>query len=72
MRMIAKMHLAFNKALRTVNNKKGQSLVEYLFMLGIIVVVVGLIGMGIKTFLPDVFEKIKAQIMGEVGNISKK
>ena len=32
MRMIAKMHLAYDKALRNLNNKKGQSLVEYLFM----------------------------------------
>lgn len=72
MRMIAKMHLAYDRAIRAINNKKGQNTVEYLFMLGIIVVVVGAIGLGIKTFLPDVFEKIKAQIMGEVGNINKR
>ena len=69
MRMIAKMHLAFNKALRTVNNKKGQSLVEYLFMLGIIVVVVGIVGVAIKTFMPELFDNIKEKILGQAGQI---
>jgi Flp pilus assembly pilin Flp len=67
--MIAKMHLAFNKALRTVNNKKGQSLVEYLFMLGIIVVVVGIVGVAIKTFMPELFDNIKEKILGQAGQI---
>lgn len=69
MRMIAKMHLAFDRALRAVNNKKGQSLVEYLFMLGIIVVVVGLVGMAIKTFMPQLFDNIKEKILGQAGQI---
>lgn len=69
MRMIAKMHLAFDRALKTVNNKKGQSLVEYLFMLGIIVVVVGLVGMAIKQFMPELFDNIKEKILGQAGQI---
>lgn len=69
MRMIAKMHLAFDRALRTVNNKKGQSLVEYLFMLGIIVVVVGIVGVAIKTFMPELFDNIKEKILGQAGQI---
>ena len=69
MKMIAKMHLAFDRALRTVNNKKGQSLVEYLFMLGIIVVVVGIVGVAIKTFMPELFDNIKEKILGQAGQI---
>ncbi len=69
MRMIAKMHLAFDKAVRTINNKKGQSLVEYLFMLGIIVVVVGIVGVAIKTFMPELFDNIKEKILGQAGQI---
>ena len=69
MRMIAKMHLAFDRALKAVNNKKGQSLVEYLFMLGIIVVVVGIVGVAIKTFMPELFDNIKEKILGQAGQI---
>ncbi len=69
MKYIAKMHLAFNKAVENVKNKKGQNTIEYLFMLGIIVVVVGVVGAAIKTFMPELFDKIKAGIMGQAGNI---
>lgn len=69
MRIIAKMHLAFNRALRAVNNKKGQSLVEYLFMLGIIVAVVMIVGALIKGFMPDLFESIKEKILGQASGI---
>lgn len=69
MRIIAKMHLAFNRALRAVNNKKGQSLVEYLFMLGIIVAVVMIVGALIKGFMPGLFESIKEKILGQASGI---
>lgn len=69
MRTIAKMHLAYANAIETVKNKKGQNTIEYLFMLGIIVVVVGIVGAAIKTFMPELFDNIKAKIMGEAGNL---
>ena len=71
MKYIAKMHLAFNRAIENIKNKKGQNTIEYLFMLGIIVVVVGLVGGAIKAFMPDLFEQIKAKILGQAGNIDK-
>ena len=71
MKYIAKMHLAFNRAIENIKNKKGQNTIEYLFMLGIIVVVVGLVGAAIKTFMPELFENIKAKILGQAGNIDK-
>ena len=67
--MIAKMHLAYANAIETVRNKKGQNTIEYLFMLGIIVVVVGIVGGLIKTFMPELFDSVKAKIMGEAGNL---
>jgi len=69
MKMIAKMHLAYNNAMAAVKNNKGQNTIEYLFMLGIIVVVVGLVGMAIKAFLPDLFSNIQEKIMGEAAKI---
>ena len=69
MKYIAKMHLAFNKAVENIKNKKGQNTIEYLFMLGIIVVVVGLVGAAIKTFMPDLFNQIKEKITGQAANI---
>ncbi len=69
MKYIAKMHLAFNKAIDNIKNKKGQNTIEYLFMLGIIVVVVGLVGVAIKQFMPDLFDQIAAKIKGQASNI---
>lgn len=69
MRMIAKTHLALANAFETIKNKKGQNTIEYLFMLGIIVVVVGIVGGLIKTFMPELFDSVKAKIMGEASNL---
>lgn len=69
MKYIAKMHLAYNNAIANIKNKKGQNTIEYLFMLGIIVVVVGLVGAAIKSFMPDLFDQIKEKITGQAANI---
>jgi len=70
MKYIAKMHLAFNKAIENIKNKKGQNTIEYLFMLGIIVAVVGIVGVLIKKFMPELFEKVKAGILGQASTIN--
>jgi Flp pilus assembly pilin Flp len=69
MNLTAKTHLAFNRVVETVKNKRGQNTIEYLFMLGIIVVVVGIVGGLIKAFMPELFENIKGKIMGQAGTI---
>jgi uncharacterized protein (UPF0333 family) len=69
MKTIAKIHLAFNKAMEAAKNKKGQNTIEYLFMLGIIVVVVGLVGGLIKAFMPELFDNIKEKILGQASNL---
>jgi len=69
MKMIAKTHLAFHRAMQAVKNNKGQNTIEYLFMLGIIVVVVGIVGALIKAFMPELFDTIKEKILGQAGGI---
>ena len=69
MKIIAKMHLAFNRAIEAVGNKRGQNTIEYLFMLGIIVAVVGLVGVAIKKFMPDLFQTIQDKIMGQASSL---
>ncbi|MBR1979829.1 Flp family type IVb pilin [Candidatus Proelusimicrobium excrementi] len=69
MRIIAKMHLAYANAIENVKNKKGQNTIEYMLMLGIIAVAVGVIGLLMKTFLPQLFEDIKGKILGQVGEL---
>jgi Flp pilus assembly pilin Flp len=43
-------------------SKKGQNTVEYLLMLAVIVAVVLLIGNGLKSYMPELFDKIKGLI----------
>lgn len=69
MRIIAKMHLAYANAIENVKNKKGQNTIEYMLMLGIIAVAVGVIGVLMKTFLPQLFEDIKGKILGQAGEL---
>lgn len=69
MRIIAKMHLAYANAIENVKNKKGQNTIEYMLMLGIIAVAVGVVGFAIKTFLPELFENIKGKILGQTGEL---
>lgn len=69
MRIIAKMHLAYANAIENVKNKKGQNTIEYMLMLGIIAVAVGVIGLLMKTFLPQLFEDIKGKILGQAGEL---
>lgn len=69
MRIIAKMHLAYANAIENVKNKKGQNTIEYMLMLGIIAVAVGVIGLLFKTFLPQLFEDIKGKILGQAGEL---
>jgi len=71
MKLIAKMHLAAARAAAAIKNKKGQNTVEYLFMLGVIVVVVMLVGGLIKGFMPDLFNNIKEKILGQANTIGQ-
>lgn len=69
MKYIAKMHLAFNKAVENVKNNKGQNTIEYMLMLLVIIGVVFAVGALIKNYMPDLFEQIKGKISGGAANI---
>ena len=64
MRTIAKMHLAYDKAIRTIKNQKGQNTIEYMLMLFVIIGVVFAVGALLKSYMPELFDQIKARITG--------
>ncbi len=69
MKYIAKMHLAFNKAIESVKNKKGQNTIEYLLMLLVIIGVVFAVGALIKNYMPELFNQIKEKITGSASQV---
>jgi len=69
MKYIAKIHLAFNKAVENVKNNKGQNTIEYMLMLLVIIGVVFAVGALIKNYMPELFEQIKGKISGGASNI---
>ena len=69
MKYIAKMHLAFNKAVENIRNKKGQNTIEYMLMLLVIIGVVFAVGALIKNYMPDLFQQIKDKITGGASKI---
>lgn len=64
MRTIAKMHLAYDRALKAVKNQKGQNTIEYMLMLFVIIGVVFAVGALLKGYMPDLFNQIKEKITG--------
>ena len=64
MRTIAKMHLAYDRAVRAIKNAKGQNTIEYMLMLFVIIGVVFAVGAILKGYMPELFNTIKAKITG--------
>ncbi|MBP5429652.1 MAG: hypothetical protein J6Y25_02015 [Elusimicrobiaceae bacterium] len=56
------------KALGMVAKKEGQTTIEYVMIIGVIVVVAGLAMVAMRSLVPDVFESIKAKILGGINN----
>lgn len=69
MKLIAKMHLAYNRALKAVKNNKGQNTIEYMLMLFVIIGVVFAVGALIKNYMPELFDQIKEKITGSATTI---
>lgn len=53
-----------------LTNKAGQNTVEYVMMLGVVLVVAGLAMVAMKSMMPQVFDSIKAKILGGINNIN--
>lgn len=69
LKLSIKLNNFLEKQKQLLKKQDGQNTIEYLFMLGIIVVVVGIVGVLIKNFMPDLFEQIKSKILGEAGKL---
>ena len=52
------------QALNCLKKKEGQNTIEYVLMLVVVVGVAGLAGVLIKKFMPDLFDNVKAKILG--------
>jgi len=49
-----------------LKKKEGQNTIEYIIMLGVVVGIALLVGGLVKKMMPDVFDKVKAKIIGGV------
>lgn len=49
-----------------LKKKEGQNTIEYIIMLGVVVGIALMVGALVKKMMPDVFEKVKAKIIGGV------
>ena len=60
------------QALGCLKKQEGQNTIEYVLMLVVVVGVAGAAGMLIKSYMPELFEQVKAKItggMGKMGNV---
>jgi|SaaInl4_150m_RNA_FD_contig_101_21221_length_299_multi_2_in_0_out_0_1 Flp pilus assembly pilin Flp len=69
LKLSIKVNNFLDKQKQLLKKQDGQNTIEYLFMLGIIVVVVGIVGVAIKKFMPDLFARIQEKIMGQADQI---
>ena len=70
MKYIVAMQTKYNNAKTAVLNllkkQEGQNTVEYIIMLAVIVGIVLAVGGFMKSMMPEVFENVKAKIIGGV------
>lgn len=57
------------QALGCLKKKEGQNTIEYVLMLVVVVGVAGAAGMLIKTYMPDLFNQVKAKITGGMNDM---
>lgn len=51
------------RALNSVKKQEGQTTVEYIMIVGIVIVVAGVVMVAMKSMMPEVFENVKAKIL---------
>ena len=49
-----------------MKKQEGQNTIEYIIMLGVVVGIALAVGMLVKNMMPEVFENVKAKIIGGV------
>lgn len=66
----SKVNAAKEKALNCLTKKEGQNTVEYLLMLGVVVVVALVVGTMLKKKFPDLIEKVFGKIGGGIDSMN--
>lgn len=61
-----KLNAMKQAAFNCVKKQEGQNTVEYVIMLVVVVGVAMLVGSLVNKMMPEVFEKVKASIMGRI------
>lgn len=61
-----KLNAAKAAAINSLKKQEGQNTIEYIIMLGVVVGIALLVGTLVKNMMPEVFESIKAKILGGV------
>lgn len=55
-------------AVNGLKKKEGQNTIEYIIMLGVVVGIALLVGTLVKNMMPELFENIKAKIIGGINS----
>lgn len=63
-----KAHMLKTQVMGTLSKKEGQNTVEYVLMLVVVVGVALLAGTLIKQFMPEMFDNVKAKILGGINS----
>ena len=66
--MQTKLNAAKEAAINSLKKQEGQNTIEYIIMLGVVVGIALLVGTLVKNMMPEVFENIKAKIIGGVNS----
>lgn len=66
--MQMKLDAAKDAVLKSLKKQEGQNTIEYIIMLGVVVGIALLVGTLVKKMMPEVFENIKAKIIGGVNS----
>ena len=61
-----KLNAARNAAFNLLKKKEGQNTVEYIIMLAVVVFIALAVGGAVKGMMPELFEKVKAKIIGGI------
>ncbi len=61
-----KLNALKQAAFNCVKKQEGQNTIEYIIMLGVVVGIALAVGMLVKNMMPEVFESVKAKIIGGV------
>jgi len=68
MKYFVKMEMALNNVKAYLKNKKGQGTIEYIMMVGVILVIAGLAIVAMRKIMPGLFDQMADKIKGAISN----